>query len=218
MPTPLTTENEASVRQLYDAGWHDIAIGRAFDVPKEVVRAWRRRHGLAGHHRKSKIDGEAALKLHAEGSSDRQMARTLRVSQCATTNWRHKRGLPANGEWTPALDPKLKRAVKKKIRLGASSAQVAEAVGLKRAAVMKVRDQMSDEGLRPQGVSNNDIRRRVLGDPTIERRIRQAVGIKLPRDVQCEAFGDLFTDVSGAWSTGGSSRRLPRIIVTAHSS
>lgn len=57
----------------------------------------RRRAAALKNVRRSKLDGEGALKLYREGLSDRELALAFGMTRGAVTKWRKKRGLAANG-------------------------------------------------------------------------------------------------------------------------
>lgn len=65
---------------------------RAAKLDKE-----RRRAAALKNVRRSKLDGEGALKLYREGLSDRELAQAFGMTRGAVTKWRKKRGLAANG-------------------------------------------------------------------------------------------------------------------------
>ena len=68
-------------------------------IPERAARLdkERRRAAALKNVRRSKLDGEGALKLYREGLSDRELAQAFGMTRGAVTKWRKKRGLAANG-------------------------------------------------------------------------------------------------------------------------
>ncbi|MEL4859806.1 hypothetical protein AAEU42_00990 [Pseudoflavonifractor phocaeensis] len=80
---------------------HEGGLGRRQSPPITERAARldkeRRRAAALKNVRRSKLDGEGALKLYREGLSDRELALAFGMTRGAVTKWRKKRGLAANG-------------------------------------------------------------------------------------------------------------------------
>lgn len=54
---------------------------------------------------------------------------------------------------------------------------------------------MDDEGLRGTGMNGMIIRARIVSDVTLPRRIEQAIGMRVPKDIRMEAVNDMYLEL-----------------------
>lgn len=142
-----------------------------------------------------KIDSARALAMYDEGASDAVIAKACGVSASGICYWRRKHGLPRTACNDNRLTSSQIRQAKNMLRNGATRAQVAAYLGISVTAVQRLRREMSTTGLRPTGVCGITIRKAVIKDEDLPRRIEKAIGMRVPRDIRLEAVNDMYLEL-----------------------
>ena len=154
-----------------------------------------------------KIDPARALAMYDDGATDGEIAATCGVSPRGICQWRYRDGLMRTAHNDDRLTETQVRRAKNMLRDGATRAQVAAHIGVSGFAVQAIRRKADEPGLRWNGVSGTSVRNAVLADEALPRRIEQAIGMRVPRDIRMEAVNELYLDLLDGGCPSTRSRR-----------
>lgn len=194
MGKSLTKAQSDAIRVLHGAGFTDGHISSALRIGKGVVEHWRDARSLpAAPPYRPKVDYGSVEALYKAGNCDGDIAELLKIDRSSVCRWRQSKGLPPRLQGV-ALSSEQRTTARRMLKLGASKDQVAEAIKCNRMTIQRMRRRMPDTGLRSPGVSNDSLRRRVLGDRSFMQRIAAAIGTTIPEEQRQDAILDLYAD------------------------
>ena len=193
MPATTPAERNEVFQILYELGWTEQKIARAFGLSKSAVNAWKRRSGIPSRPR-DVIDFEEGHRLHAEGASDPEIASKFGVTQSGVVKWRQRHGLSPNISKIELNDVQ-KRQIKQMLKEGGSAWAIGRHVGCNRNTVLKYRRSLSSPMLRASGRTDRTNRIAISKDDEILARITKAIGQNVPEHIREQAIFDLYGDL-----------------------